>query len=92
MDNVPQEPGLYFAKSNKDGWWDLIVNVQGESPMLYIDHIYSRGGASGPRIIVESTKNKFSDSFTTAMDLETQSRIKNLPKKPASFISRKTVL
>ena len=54
MDNVPQEPGLYFAKSNKDGWWDLIVNVQGESPMLYIDHIYSRGGASRPRIIVES--------------------------------------
>ena len=46
----PDKPGLYFAKLRKDGWYDLIVNVQGESPMLYISHVYDRSACSGPTI------------------------------------------
>jgi len=47
---MPDHAGLYFAKTKKEGWWDLIVDVQGKSPMLYISHAYYRGGLD-PRIV-----------------------------------------
>ncbi len=49
---MPSEAGLYFAKSKKEmKWFDLIVDVQGESPMLYISYALDRGALTGPRLV-----------------------------------------
>lgn len=41
--NIPQESGLYFAKSGKDyGWYNLIIDVAGKAPFLYINYAVNR--------------------------------------------------
>ena len=40
--NVPQERGLYWGKTVGYEWWNLIVTVRGEAPMLYISSIFDR--------------------------------------------------
>jgi hypothetical protein len=70
---IPQKAGLYFAKSEKRyGWWNMIVDVQGNPPMLFISNAYYRGidskvvghlipyeiGEWGPEIIVPETEAK----------------------------------
>jgi len=50
MSKVPQETGLYFAKSTKSHqWYDLIVDINGEVPMLFITCVFDRG-LNGPRV------------------------------------------
>jgi hypothetical protein len=50
MNDVPQETGLYFAMSTrKQHWYDLIVDIRGEAPMLYIACVFDRG-LNGPRV------------------------------------------
>ena len=33
---MPTEPGLYFARTFRFQWWNLIVNVEGTAPFLRI--------------------------------------------------------
>lgn len=41
--NIPQESGLYFAKSGKAyGWYNLIIDVAGVAPFLYINYVINR--------------------------------------------------
>jgi len=46
--NNPERAGLYLAKSDEYKWWNLIVDVQGAAPMLYIRYALDR---SGPRLL-----------------------------------------
>lgn len=49
--STPTEAGLYFAKSKKEmQWFDYVVDVQGEAPMLYISYVLDRG-INGPRLL-----------------------------------------
>lgn len=50
-ESLPSKPGLYFAKSRKEmQWFDYIVEVLGEAPMLYISYVLDRG-INGPLIL-----------------------------------------
>ena len=42
--HVPQEAGLYWARSEVSyQWYDLIVQVIGKPPMLRVSEVHSRG-------------------------------------------------
>lgn len=35
--NLPKEPGFYWGKSDDCKWWNLIIQVYGDSPFFRID-------------------------------------------------------
>lgn len=40
--NPPGEPGIYWARSFKCEWWNLIVEIAGDVPYLRIEWVYDR--------------------------------------------------
>ena len=44
--NIPSEPGLYLVRTKRYKWWNLILEVQGEKPFLYIKLIADRSGVN----------------------------------------------
>lgn len=40
---MPTEPGFYWASSGTFGWYNLIVRVEGQAPMLYIPWVVNTG-------------------------------------------------
>jgi len=41
--STPNKAGHYFGRSSKEHeWYDLIIYVVGEAPMLRIEHVYCR--------------------------------------------------
>lgn len=37
----PDKPGLYWARSWRCEWWNLVVQVTGEAPYLKINNVWS---------------------------------------------------
>lgn len=54
--SVPDCQGLYMAKSRDDIHYDLIVDVRGLPPMLYIHCAFDRGFQEGPRVLTPPPK------------------------------------
>jgi len=49
---TPRKAGIYFARSNHCKWYDLIVDVQGEEPMLYISYAFNMNLVkAGPSVV-----------------------------------------
>ena len=34
-ENIPKEPGYYWARTAGYGWWNLIVHIKGDTPYLH---------------------------------------------------------
>lgn len=49
--NEPQEPGRYWARMDVEGWFNLIVQVEGKAPMLQIGWALKLNGLDAPKLI-----------------------------------------
>lgn len=38
--NTPTEAGIYWARTSRCQWWNLIVNVIGDAPFLSVDSLW----------------------------------------------------
>ena len=48
---TPTKEGLYWARASVDDWFNLIVSVQGEAPMLQIAWALRLSGLDAPKLI-----------------------------------------
>lgn len=71
--NVPTEPGMYWARYKGFAWWNIIVEIAGDAPYLYVYRIWNRPESTattgtfipadleiceyGPRIIEDKPKD-----------------------------------
>lgn len=46
----PSEAGLYWARSDVEGWFNMIVSVQGKAPMLQIGWAVRLSGIDSPKL------------------------------------------
>lgn len=49
--NTPTEPGLYWARMEVNGWFNLLVSVEGKAPMLQIGWALKLNGMDAPKMI-----------------------------------------
>lgn len=49
--NEPNEPGRYWARMGVEGWFNLIVQVEGSAPMLQIGWALRLNGLDAPKLI-----------------------------------------
>ena len=54
---TPTKAGLYWARANVTGWFNLIVNVEGEAPMLTVTWALRLSGLDAPKLIAISPTN-----------------------------------
>lgn len=48
---IPTTAGLYWARKTYTKWWNYIVRVEGEAPMLFIAWVLVLGGLDGPKLV-----------------------------------------
>lgn len=43
LNQIPTHAGLYFARTREAmGWYNAIVSIEGEAPMLYVQCVWDR--------------------------------------------------
>lgn len=47
---MPTVAGLYWARMDVDNWYNLIVSVEGEAPMLQIGWAVKMNGLDAPKL------------------------------------------